>query len=433
MTRKKIISNIIPSIVVELMILIYNLADTFFIAQTNDPLQVAAVSLSTPAFMVLGALGVIFMVGGLSCISRALGAKRKFRADNIASFTVWTSIITGIITSIILILFMKNILNLIGASPDTFEFAYNYLMIVTCSGPVILFNLAASGIMRSENHAGVAMAGQIIGNIVNIILDPIMILYFNWGITGAAIATVIGNICGGIYYVICFILGKSSLSISIKKFRCMPGVFYIGIPACLDPILMSVSQMTLNSLISNYGDMPVAANGVAMKINQIVTLIAMGTGQGVQPLMGFCIGAKDLKNYKKVLYFALRFITITSLILIGTCYFFAPKISAMFLTEPSAFKYSVDFTRIFLSSSLAFGIFFVFTNSLQAMGAGRASFILSVCRQLAIYIPAMYILNYFAGEYGLIWALPVAEVISLAQTFFIYGKIIFNPFKLNEA
>ena len=303
--HKQVISNIIPAIIVEIMILIYNLADTFFIAQTDDPYQIAAVSLASPIFMMLITVGIVFMAGGTSCISRALGAGNKKRADSLASFCIWTGIVTGVIMTLIFTAFIGKILFAIGASTQTIVPAYAYLSIVMTSAPFVLFSMASSGILRAENHAKEAMNGQIIGNIINIILDPIMILYMKMGITGAAIATMLGMVAGAAYYIGLFFAGRSSLSIHVKNYKfnggIAAGIFSIGIPACLDPFLMSISQMIMNSLMSNYGDMSVAAAGVSMRIEQIATLIAMGCGQGVQPLLGFCVGAKDWDKYKGIL------------------------------------------------------------------------------------------------------------------------------------
>lgn len=413
------------------MLLIYNLADTFFIGQTKDPLQLAAVSLASPIFMVLIALGIIFMAGAMSFISRTLGAGQAERANNIASFCVWGSMVTGTVVAVIFMCFIERILKAIGASPETFTMAYNYLSIVVASTPFILFSMAGGGIMRAENHASAAMLGQVFGNMLNVILDPIMILWLGWGITGAAIATTASIIIGAGYYAGYFISGRSSLSIHVKNFRLNDGIAWgvlaIGIPACLDPWLMSISQMVMNSLMSAYGDMAVAAAGVSMRIEQIACLIAMGTGQGVQPLLGFSIGAEDWNRYKAMLKFALKFTISLTLVMVGLCYFFAYDIVAMFVSEPEAFGYAVKFLRMKLSSSLLFAIFFVFINALQAMGAGKASFILSVCRQCVLYMPLLFVMNYFAGEYGIVWALPMAELLSLTQTVIIYGKIIFNP------
>lgn len=413
------------------MLLIYNLADTFFIGQTHDPLQLAAVSLATPIFLVLIALGIAFMAGAMSYISRTLGAGHKDRANNIASFCVWGSLVTGVILAAVFMFYIESVLRAIGASPETFSMAYDYLSIVIASTPFVLFSMASGGIMRAENHASAAMLGQIFGNMLNVVLDPIFILWFGWGITGAAIATTASIIIGSLYYAGYFVLGHSSLSIHIKHFRVGNGVAFgvlaIGIPACLDPWLMSISEMVMNSLMSAYGDMAVAAAGVATRSEQMAILIAMGTGQGIQPLLGFSVGAEDWRRYRAFLNFALKFTVILTLVMIAVCFVFSENIVSMFVNEPEAFSYSVKFLRMKLSSSLLFAIFFVFVNALQAMGAGRASFILSICRQCVLHMPLMFVMNHFAGEYGIVWALPMAELLSLVQTVIIYGKIIFNP------
>ncbi|MBQ6776169.1 MAG: MATE family efflux transporter [Synergistaceae bacterium] len=429
--HRQVISNIIPAIIVEIMILIYNLADTFFIAQTNDPYQIAAVSLAFPVFMMLITMGIIFMAGGMSCISRALGAGNKERADSIASFCIWASIAVGVLMTFVFMLFIRKIIIAIGASVNTFLPTYAYLSIVMASAPFVLFSMACSGIMRAQNKASIAMNGQIIGNVVNIILDPIMIIYMKMGITGAAVATLLGTVIGAAYYIGYFLAGQSSLSINIKKFRLQGGialgVFVIGIPAALDPCLMSISQMIMNSLMSAYGDMAVAAAGVSMKIEHIAGIIAMGCGQGVQPLLGFCVGAKDWDRYRGILKYSLKVAVSVSLFMVAMCYLFTNSIVRVFLINPEAFAYAVDFLRMKLTSSVFFTIFFIFVNALQAMGAAKASFVLSFCRQCVLYVPLLFIMNHFMGLYGLVWALPMAELLSLLQTVLMYGKIVYEP------
>ena len=429
--HRQVISNIIPAIIVEIMILIYNLADTFFISQTNDPYQIAAVSLAFPVFMMLITMGIIFMAGGMSCISRALGAGNKERADNIASFCIWASIAVGVLMTFVFMLFIRKIIIAIGASVNTFLPTYAYLSIVMASAPFVLFSMACSGIMRAQNKASIAMNGQIIGNVVNIILDPIMIIYMKMGITGAAVATLLGTVIGAAYYIGYFLAGQSSLSINIKKFRLQGGialgVFVIGIPAALDPCLMSISQIIMNSLMSAYGDMAVAAAGVSMKIEHIAGIIAMGCGQGVQPLLGFCVGAKDWDRYRGILKYSLKVAVSVSLFMVAMCYLFTNSIVRVFLINPEAFAYAVDFLRMKLTSSVFFTIFFIFVNALQAMGAAKASFVLSFCRQCVLYVPLLFIMNHFMGLYGLVWALPMAELLSLLQTVLMYGKIVYEP------
>ena len=416
------------------MMLIYNLADTFFIGRTHDPLQLAAVSLAAPVFLVLIAMGIIFMAGAMSFISRSLGAGHKERANNIASFCVWGSLGFGTVMALVFMFFIERILRAIGASPETFAMAYSYLSIVIASAPFVLFSMACGGIMRAEGHAVGAMTGQIFGNMLNVVLDPIMILWLGWGITGAAVATSVSIAIGAMYYAGYFLTGRSSLSINIKHFKFGGGIAWgvlaIGIPSCLDLWLMSIAQILMNSLMSAYGDMALAAAGVMMRIDQITGLFAMGAGQGIQPLLGFSVGAENWERYRAFLKFALTFTVTLSLMMIAGCYVFTDNIVSVFLNEPQALGYAVEFLHIKLSSSILFAVFFILINALQAMGAGKASLILSVCRQGVLYMPLLFVMNRFYGVYGLVWALPIAELLSLVQTLVVYGRVIFDPRRL---
>lgn len=419
-----VIKNAIPAMVAMLMVLIYNLADTFFIGQTHNAYQVAAVSLATPVFLMFMAVGTIFGIGGTSVISRAMGEGKTEYAKKVCSFCMWACVGVGIIMSVLFLLFMDSILLLIGASEDTWEYARSYLTIVSCSGVFVLISNCYSNILRAEGQATKAMIGQIIGNLLNIVLDPVLILGFRWNITGAAIATVIGNVMAVGYYIAYFIRGKSSLSIRIRDFsvkdKICSSVLAIGIPASLASVLMSISQMIMNGLMAGYGDMAIAGIGVAMKVTMITGMIAMGIGQGIQPLLGYCVGAKTWERYQKIMHFSMWFAFFLGLIMTVICYIFTNQIVSVFLTEQSAFDYAVQFARILLSTSTLFGVFYVLTNALQAMGAAVSSLIINLSRQGIIYIPALFLLKAVLGVNGLVWAQPVADILSIGLAVGLY-------------
>ncbi len=421
-----VLKNALPAMAAMLMVLIYNLADTFFIGQTHDTLQVAAVSLATPVFLMFMAVGTVFGIGGTSVISRAMGEGNTEYAKKVCSFCMWGCVGVGIIMSVCMLLFINPILKLIGASSDTMEYAKIYLTIVVCCGPFVLISNCYSNVIRAEGESGKAMVGQLLGNLLNVVLDPIMILVFKWNIAGAAIATVIGNVCGAGYYILYFLKGKSNLSISVKDFslknKVASGVLAIGVPAALGSVLMSVSQIIINSQMAEYGDMAIAAMGVAMKVVTITGMVCMGLGQGVQPLLGYCIGAKMWKRFKKSLRFSLIFALGLGIVLTGVCYLFVNQIVSAFLTEPTAFDYAVQFSRILLTTGFLFGVFYVLTNALQAMGAATAALIINISRQGIIFIPALFILKFLIGMTGLVWAQPVADVLSLVIAYILYIK-----------
>ena len=275
-----------------------------------------------------------------------------------------------------------------------------------------------SNVIRAEGEPGTAMMGQLLGNLLNVVLDPIMILGFGWNIAGAAIATVIGNLFGAGYYIFYFLRGKSSLSISIKDFtvkdKVCSSVLVIGVPAALGSLLMSVSQILINSQMAEYGDMAIAGMGVAMKVVVITGMICMGLGQGVQPLLGYLVGAKLWKRFQDVFKFSILFALILGVVLTMICYLFTNQIVSAFLTDATAFDYAVSFAKILLTTSFLFGVFYVLTNALQAMGAATASLIINLSRQGIIFIPALFLLKAFLGLTGLIWAQPIADILSLA-------------------
>ena len=275
----------VPTMISMLVVVIYNMADTFFIGQTKDPLQVAAVSLATPVFMIFMALGHLFGIGGSSAISRALGERRKDRAWHISSFCCYGSLGLGVMVAVISVLGMEQILHLIGASENTIGFARQYLTIISIGAPTIMFSTAFANILRGEGASRESMVGNLLGTIVNIILDPVMILGLGWGVSGAALATIIGNIAACFFYISYYVRGKSMLSIHVKDFRMGEGiaasVAAIGIPASLNNILMSFANIILNQALVGYGDTPVAAMGVALKSNMLVVLLQIGLCVGI--------------------------------------------------------------------------------------------------------------------------------------------------------
>ena len=212
------------------------------------------------------------------------------------------------------------------------------------------------------------MANTVIWGYVN----PILILGLGWNVAGAAIATAVSNLVSAGYYICYFKFGKSMLSIRLKDFsvkdNILKGVLSIGIPAALGDVLMSVSSIILNGQMAGYGDMAVAGVGVAMKVTMITGMICIGFGQGIQPLLGYCVGAKNWKRYQESLRFSVLFGLVLSTFMTIICYLFDRQIVSAFLTDPEALSYGIAFSRILLTTSFLFGMFYVLSNALQAMG-----------------------------------------------------------------
>lgn len=425
---KAVATMAVPTIISMLVVVIYNMADTFFIGQTNDAMQVAAVSLATPVFMVFMALGNLFGIGGSSAISRALGEKKLKRARNLSSFCCYGSLGLGVLVAAVFIIGINQILNLIGASENTFGYAKDYLIYISFGGPFIMFGTAFGNILRGEGAAKESMIGNMIGTLTNIILDPIMILGLGWGVTGAAVATVIGNIAACLFYLAYFLRKKSSLSIRIQDF-CMgegiaPSVMSIGIPASLNNILMSCANIVLNNVLARYGDTPVAAMGVAMKANMLVVLLQIGLCAGIQPLIGYNYGARNSRRLKKVFWF-----TGLCAVIMGTAltvFMVAARETVIraFINDSQVIGYGIQMVIALQLSGPVIGILFLCINTLQGMGKALPSLVLTICRQGLIFIPLVFILNGIFGLEGVIYAQAAADFLSILLSVVICMAII---------
>ncbi|MBP5736676.1 MAG: MATE family efflux transporter [Acidaminococcaceae bacterium] len=425
---KAVLKTTVPAMAAMLMVLVYNLADTFFIGLTRDAYQMAAVSMAMPVFLIFMSVGTVFGIGGTSVISRALGEGRLDYAKKVCSFCMWSCVAVGVIMSAAFLLGMEQILALMGTSPDTHDFVKVYLTIVSLGGPFVLISHCYSNVVRAEGQSEKAMMGQLLGNLLNVILDPVMISGLGWGIAGAAVATVIGNVFGAGYYLLYFLRKQSILSIRPTDFSVKDGisgsVLAIGIPASLGSLTMSLSQIIMNSEMATFGDMAVAGIGVASKVVMLTGMLCIGFGQGVQPLLGYCIGAKLWERFKKIMRFSLIFALSLSIVMTVVCYIFSDWLVSVFLTEPQAFDYGVLFVRILLTTSFLFGVFYVLANALQAAGAATASLIVNLSRQGIIYIPALFILKPLLGATGLVWAQPVADLLSIILVAVMYVKTV---------
>ncbi len=427
---KIVIKNSIPALIAMIMVMVYNLADTFFLGLTHDDLQVTAVSFAAPLFMIFMSLGTLFGVGGTSVISRALGEGKTDHAKKACSFCMWASVAVGGIMMAVLWIFLDDVTVMLGASENSIGLTKDYLRIAIGCGIFSMISNCFSSILRTEGQAMKAMTGTLIGNLLNMILDPIFILGFKWGVTGAAVATVIGNAAAAGYYILYFLKGNSALSISPKYFsmkdKILSEVFSVGISASLANLLVSVSSIVVNSQLSKYadGDMLVAGYGVTAKIIMIVTLIGIGVGSGVQPFLGYCYGAKEKDRLTGGIRFSAMFGLILCAVISVLCLIFAKPIVKVFLTDMTALNSGVHFTRILMSTAWLIGAFAICQNTLQAIGAAAPALLASIFRQGIIFIPAVFIMKALIGVDGLVWAQPVADVLSLLIVIFmLWNKI----------
>ena len=423
---KAVATMAVPSMLGMLINIVYNLADTFFVGQTGDSNQVAAVSVSMPLFLIFIAVGNLFGVGGCAFISRSLGEGRQDRVKKISSFCIYTSILLGIVLGVLFMVFKTPLLYMVGASDNTIGFASDYLKWVAIGSPSVITAITVCNLVRGEGAAKTSMFGSILGQVVNIVLDPIFILSggdelsgfkmpfgFGLGVAGAAIATVIGNICSVVFFLLYFLKGKSILSITPKRYTfkdgIAKGVINVGLPASLNNLLMSLSNIIVNIVLVSYGDNAVAAMGVAMKANMLVVMLQIGLGQGVQPLIGYCYGARNYDRMKKCLHFSMVCNIVIGTVMTLFYVVFKENVISMFIDDANVIELGVKMLIALMSPGPIIGIMFILNFSFQGMGKGIQSLILSIGRQGLIYIPLLFILNAAVGLEGIIWAQASAD------------------------
>lgn len=430
---KAVFKLALPTVLSMIVAVFYNMVDTFFVGRTGDPNQVAAVSVATPVFLFFMAAGNIFGMGGSSFLSRALGEKQYDKAKKISSFCLYAGFATGVIGAILMLTFMAQILNAVGTSENTFGFAKSYLSWIAYGGPAIVISTAFTNLIRGEGAAQSSMKGMMAGTVANIILDPIFILdsflgipCLGLGVAGAAIATVIGNLVSILFYFIHVCKPSSVLTLSPKYFAIrngiLKGVLLIGLPASITNILMSLSNILMNTFLVTYGDVAVAGMGIAMKANMLVVFVQLGLGAGVQPLVGYNFGARNFRRMKDTMKFAVLCNIIAGVVLTFAYFIFTRQIVSVFIGDEDVIEMGVKMLRALMYSSPFLGILFVLNFSFQAMGKAKESLALAISRQGFVFVPCTIIMNKLIGLEGLILSQPIADIgsILIAVTMFLF-------------
>lgn len=415
----------VPTIISQVVTMIYNLADTFFVGQLGDPLMVAAVSLVSPWFNLLTALGNLFGLGGSSLISRMMGLKKHEDIKYVSAFSIWGGAAVTLLFSILTYLFRGPLLNFLGASPDTYSYAEDYLRwVVVFGGVPTMASLALGQLLRSEGHAKQASAGMMFGGILNVILDPVFIFGFHLNVAGAAMATALSNTASVVFFVVQYIRLRGNTSVSLNPrfftFRFLRQVFSVGLASALATALGNASNMVMVHLASGYGDIPVAAYGVVKRIDQFPLNVSMGLCQGFMPLVGYNFASKDYGRMRKVSTFSWKVALIISACFIACFAAFAPQLLHLFIPEEQTSALGASFLRIACLAVPLTSVNFLISYTLQAMGKGVQSAALTFSRQGLLNIPLLIVMNLVFGLYGMIWTQLVVEIIMFPVSLMMY-------------
>ena len=417
---KAVVTLSVPSVISSLVMVIYSLADTFFVGMMNDPVQNAAVTLAAPLLLAFNAVNNLFGIGSSSMMSRALGRKDYDTVYRSSAFGFYASLICSLLFSLLYGVLQSPILVMLGANAETIQATANYLFwtVLLGSAPSIL-NVVLAYLVRAEGSSLHASIGTMCGCLLNIMLDPIFILPWglNLGAAGAGCATCLSNTVACLYFFVLLFVkrGKTYVCIKPSMFRpskqIVKGVCGVGIPASIQNLLNVTGMTILNNFTSAYGSDPVAAMGIAQRVNIVPFQIAMGFSQGIMPLISYNYTSGNIKRMKKTFMFTAKISLGFILAVMLTFVFAAEPIISMFMKNESIVAYGAAFQRGFCFALPFLCIDFLALGVFQSCGMGMKSFIFAVVRKIVLEIPALFVLNWLFPLYGLAYAQFVAELI----------------------
>ncbi len=407
----------LPVVLSMLVSLVYNMVDTWFIAQTQNTALVAGVSLCAPMFTLMVAMGDIFGLGGSSLISRLLGQGEAKRVRHVSAFCSYGAIVWGVLVGALMLIFRQPILHLLGASSDTMDSAMAYYSYLALGAPAIIFTLVPSNILRTEGMAVASMVGSITGALVNMILDPIFIFGLNMGAGGAALATVLSNVVSAALLMVLLVVKSQRLSMRLRDCPVqrteLREILVIGVPASITNLMQSFAMTLTNRFLLPYGTENVAALGIALKVNMIVMLIMVGFAFGAQPLLGYNYGANNRERLRCILKFDVLVQLVFSVVMTVVFLIFAPQIIRIFMSDSGVIQAGSRILRCMVITMPLMGIILVCTTLFQAAGKAMPAFLLSISRQGVALLLCMVVLSAVFGFYGVILAQAAADVMSV--------------------
>ena len=422
----------VPTILSSLVMVLYNLADTYFVGMLNDPIENAAVTLAAPVLLAFNAVNNLFGVGSSSMMSRALGRRDYDTVYRSSAFGFYCAVFFGILFSVGFTVFKEQFLVILGASAETSVQTAGYLKwTVTFGATPAILNVVMAYLVRSEGSALHASIGTMSGCLLNIVLDPFFILPWglNMGAEGAGLATFLSNCVACLYFFVLLFVkrGKTYVCINPKMFRLdkaiVIGVCGVGIPASIQNLLNVTGMTVLNNFTSAFGSDAVAAMGITQKINQVPLYISLGLSQGIMPLISYNYASGNIKRMKGTLTFSIK-VALTFITTVSVCYFLGADVMVrLFMKNESIIAYGSRFLRGFCLGLPFLCMDFIAVAVFQATGLGKYAFLFAVLRKIVLEIPALYILNQLFPLYGLAYAQLTAELILSAAAVIVLVRL----------
>jgi len=409
---------------------LYNIVDTFWVAKLGHE-AIAALTIVFPYQILFFAVGGGTGIGIGALVSRRFGENNPEAANQVAGQIFFLSVLWGILFMIAAVFFSESILPAFGATPDIMEYSTQYLVIISYGAPQIIFILVIGNLIRGSGDAVKPMIIMITASIINIILDPFMILglgpFPEMGIRGAALATIIAQSCGaliGLYY---FVTHRTAFRIKashlLPKLPILRDIYRVGAPSSIMELTESLAFVLFNKVVSTYGSIAIAAVGLAIRISDLAFMPIIGVSNGLLPIVGFNFGARNFKRLWQAVKLASVGIALFLVVVTVFIEIFTPQLVRIFNDEVELLEVAVPSMRILLSTMLFIGPNIMFVTAFQGLSRGTMALILSLVRQFLLFVPILYLFSHLFGLYGVWYSLPASDTLGFLVAYaFIYAE-----------
>lgn len=430
---KAILKLSIPTVLSTIISILYNITDTYFIGLLDDPVQLGAISLAFPVFMILQAVGNMFGNGAPSYISRCLGSGKIGEVKKTSAVSVYSSVILTVLMTLLFFVFKQPILHLLGTSEANIVPTGDYLSIVVGLSFILILQVVLPSMLRAEGRVKEAVIGMILGTVLNIVLDPIFILVFRQGVAGAAWATMIGNFVAVIYYIAVYIRGNTVLSIKLRDFKpnthILSEVLKIGLPMSVSQAASSFAMVLFNNLAAAYGDYVISAYGVAVKMITMEFMIIMGYVSGYMPFAGYNFGARNTDRMISALKFTMLTGTALCVLFLIPFTFLARPFMNAFTSSEEIINVGVQFLNAQAWAVPFMAVQMTMMSTFQATGEALRAMIVNLGRQCLLYIPLLYIFNGLWHLKGLLHVQMAADLLTTAVALIIGIPLLVKLFR----
>lgn len=423
----------VPTIISQLIVLIYNLADTWFIGQTDDPYMVAAAALVSTVFLMITGLSNLFGVGGGNLVVQLLGRRQEDEARRAASLSLVMAAGSALLFSLLCLAFMDPLLYLLGASENTIGYARQYLIPVVIIGalPTLLAN-TMSTMLRNVGYSKEAGFGVSLGGLLNVGLDPLfmfVLLPKGYEVLGAALATLLSNLVSFVYFIVVYqkVRSKTVLALPCRIERVqkssMRAIFSVGVPAALSLLLYDLTNIIINKLSSGHGDIELAAMGIILKVERLPLNICVGICLAMMPLVAYNFASGDRQRMLAFFRISRRAGLAVAAVCIAFYWPLAPQIMHAFIHDEQTVALGTAYLRARCFAPIMMFLCFHMVHYMQALGKGGVSLALAAIRQLGMNIPLLLLLDHFFGMTGIIWTQVTADALTAVISYLIYAHV----------